>query len=332
MQRIPLGALSKLALGIFSTVAFTSQANAVVVVNSFKNIAPAGGAVHAPHNPASAGGPDLLSASSSDLAQGLTATVAYTGGTGNPNIEEAGGIARWTDGSLATVYNEPGGGGNAIDHAAYGAVHGNPTGINTFVTFDLGALYNLTQVDVFIGWPDSGRDDASFILRASTDGNNYANLLQYTKGQDDTGTHTSPVTNLHSFIDNAGGDLAPFIQYVQLQFIDADNGHAGLVEVDIYGETPAFHIADINRDGSVDINDFYIISDNFLKVPSGLGLDGDIVADNFVDAADFRLWKNSVSPQLLAQISGVTVPEPATFATLAMIAALGFAVRRRRNA
>lgn len=340
MKRTPFSALSQLAFGILVTAALSSPADAVVVVNSFKNIAPLidPHPVHQVHNPATDGAPNLMNASSSDLAHGLTATVTYINGTGNPSVEEAGGVARWTDGSISTVYNLTGGDGNAIDHAAYGVVHASPTGINTFVTFDLGALYNLSQVDVFLGWPDSGRDDASFIVKASTDGINYANLITYTKPTPDNtapGTpdySTTPVTNLHSITESGEEYLAPFIQYVQLQFIDADNGYAGLVEVDIYGETPTFHIADVNRDGEVDINDFYVISDNFLKVPSALGMDGDIVADNIINAADFRLWKNSVSPALLAQVNGAVVPEPATVVTLAMIAALGLAMRRRRDA
>ncbi|WP_442484984.1 hypothetical protein [Aeoliella sp. SH292] len=331
MMRIPMRRISELTLGVFASVALTTTASAVVVINNSQNIAPAGGAVHAVHDPASAGTPTLLSASSSDLAQGLTAAVTYTGGTGNVQIEMAAGVSAFTNGSITTVYNESGPNGNAIDHAAYGAVHGTTT-INSFVTFNLGALYDLTRVDVFLGWPDSGRDDSSFILRASTDGVNYANLATYTKGPDNTGAITTPVTNLHSVVDSLGADMAPAIQYVQLQFTDADNGYAGLAEVDIFGETPTFDIADVNRDGDVDIDDFYVISNNFLKVPSALGLDGDIVADNFVDAADFRLWKNSVSPGLLAQINGSNVPEPATVVTLAVAAGLGLVVRRYRQA
>lgn len=332
MTRNPFRQFSKLALGIIATIALTSPADAVVVVNLSTNIAPAGGAVHAPHNPASSGAPDLLSASVSDLAQGILPTFTYTNGSGDPAAEAAGGAVKVTDGSITTVYNLTGGEGNEIDHAAYGVVHGSPGGVNTFVTINLGALYDLSRVDVFTGWPDSGRDDSSFVLRASTDGINYANLATYTKGPDDTGTHTSPVTNLHSFVDDGGGSIAPYAQYVQLQFTDADNGYAGLAEVDVFGEVPSFDVADVNRDGSVNMADFLVISNNFLKVPSALGMDGDIVADNFVDAADFRLWKNSVSPALLAQVNGTAVPEPATVVMLAVLAALGLAVRRHRNA
>lgn len=331
MMRIPMRRISEVTLGVFATVALTTGANGVVVINNSQNIAPAGGAVHAPHDPASSGTPNLLSASSSDLAHGLVGTITYTGGVGNVMNEQSAGPVAWTNGSLATVYNQTGGEGDAIDHAAYGVVTATAS-INSFVTFNLGSLFDLTRVDVFLGWNDSGRDDASFILRASTDGVNYANLATYTKGPDNTGAITTPVTNLHSIVDSMGADLVPAIQYVQLQFTDADNGYAGLVEVDVFGEAPTFDIADANRDGDVDIDDFYLISNNFLKVPSALGLDGDIVADNFVDAADFRLWKNSVSPGLLAQINGGTVPEPATVVTLAVAAALGLAVRRCRQA
>ena len=55
----------------------------------------------------------------------------------------------------------------------------------------------------------------------------------------------------------------------------------------------------------VDINDFIVISNNFSKVPSAPGLDGDVFVDNIVDQRDFRLWKNAVSPAVAAQ-AGVT--------------------------
>ena len=135
MMRISLRRVSVLTLGVFATVALATAANAVVIINNSQNIAPAGGAVHAPHNPASSGTPTLLSASSSDLVNGLTGTITYTGGVGNVMNEQSAGVSAWTNGSLATVYNQTGGDGDAIDHAAYGVVTATVS-IDSFVTFN----------------------------------------------------------------------------------------------------------------------------------------------------------------------------------------------------
>jgi|GEM_PF-3788969 len=226
-----LGVAAVACLGI------PGPAEGAVVVNHFKNVAPGGGAVHDPHDPSSSGAPDLLSASSSDLAQGLTATVTYTGGSGSTMEEESAGESVWTNGSLATVYAEGGAGGNAVDHAAYGTLNATVGGsdIDAFVTFDLGASFNLSQIDVFLGWNDSGRDDSSFLVFVSTDNVAFSQIASYDKGGDDTGAITTPVTNLHRVVDDGGGDIAGGVRYVQLQFTDADNGYAGMVEVDVFG-------------------------------------------------------------------------------------------------
>lgn len=221
-------------------LALAGTAQAAAVVTTTTNIAPEGGAVHAPYDPAtdvSDSGP-AMSASGSDLVQGMIATVTYTGGTGSTTAESSAGESAWTNGSLATVYAEAGSGGDAIDHAAYGTVTATVGGaeIDTFVTFDLGGLFNLSQVDVYTGWNDSGRDDSSFNLLVSADGVTYSSVVSYDKGGDNTGAFSEPITNRHNIIDDGGADLASSVQFVQLHFTDADNGFAGLVEVDVFGQ------------------------------------------------------------------------------------------------
>ena len=72
----------------------------------------------------------------------------------------------------------------------------------------------------------------------------------------------------------------------------------------------------------MDINDFILISNNFSKVPSAPGLDGDVFVDNIVNQLDFRLWKNAVSPAVAAEAEGYFgVPEPSVVA----LWGLGFA-------
>lgn len=222
--------LSLLAMLCVAMLVAGDAAYAAVTVTTSQNIAPDGGAAHDPYDPATdtPGSGPMLSASSTDIAQGLTAT--YMGGSDDPGYELSTGVAAWTDGSLATVYPENGPGGDAVDHAGYGTV-----GPNGDATFDLGGFYNLSQVDVFAGWNDSGRDAISFELQVSADDAVYSLIASYTKGPDDTGQITVPVTNLYSIADDGGADIASAVRYVRLHVTDADNGHAGVVEVDIFG-------------------------------------------------------------------------------------------------
>ncbi|MBB5353193.1 hypothetical protein HNR46_003447 [Haloferula luteola] len=215
-------------------------AQAAVSVTSWKDVAPSGSAGNS-YDPASSN--VLFTPSSTDLAQGLTAAVAYEsttnpGDVGDVFYESAAGPSVWTDGSISTVYATSG--MDAANHASYGVITGY-TGsyvLQTFVTFDLGSVYDLSQIDVYTGWNDSGRDDSSFTILVSSDGLTFDLLGSYAKGSDDTGTYTSPVTNLHSFTDDGGAALATGVQYVQLQFTDADNARAGLVEVDVFAAVP----------------------------------------------------------------------------------------------
>ena len=216
---------------------FSSTASAAVIINNSQNVAPDGGAVHESYDPSVAGSPDLLSASSTDLIQGLLPSIVYTGGTGTTTFESCGGEANWTNGSLTTVYAQGGSGGDDVDHATYGSVTATVGGydVDTFVTYDLGALYNVSQVDVFMGWNDSGRDDSSFNLLVSRYGDTFTQIAAYDKGGDNTGSIGTPITNLHSVVDDGGASIGKSVQYVQLQFTDADNGTAGMVEVDVFG-------------------------------------------------------------------------------------------------
>ena len=89
---------------------------------------------------------------------------------------------------------------------------------------------------------------------------------------------------------------------------------------------------DANRNGVVDINDFIVISNNFSKVPSAPGLDGDVFVDNIVNQRDFRLWKNAVGPAVAALVEGdFSVPEPSVIALLGFGLATVACYRRGRS-
>lgn len=218
-----LNARNILAIGIASGFGAVTSASAAISLSNSVNIGTPGLADHTAHDPASAGGPDFLSASGSDLAEGLAATV-----TGNnvTTFEASLGAAAWTNGALATVYPINGNAGDAIDHAAYGAV---TTG--TVITLDLGATFDLSKIDVYTGWGDNGRDDASFDLLVSADNITYVTLGSYAKVDQAT---SAPITALHSFTDDGGADIGTGIQYVRLNVTASDNGRAGIVEIDVF--------------------------------------------------------------------------------------------------
>lgn len=213
-------------------------ATGAVAVTNVTNIAPTGGAAGSVYDPATSGSP-LIAASSTDLVQGMTAIVTYVWSSGqgaDPTTtnENSTGTSAWTDGSLVTAY---GTGGGDSSHIAYGTVDARTETyeIQTFVTFDLGAFYDISQVNVILGWNDSGRDDSSFSLYTSADNITFDLVAAYAKPEDNTGDILTPVTNLHSVADDGGADIATSVRYVQIVFTDADNGFAGLAEIDVFG-------------------------------------------------------------------------------------------------
>ena len=220
------------AIAAVASLIGSTAVNAATVVTATANIAPDGGAVHDPYDPATdtPGSGPMMTASSTDLAQGLTEAGGGVSITDNDNIEESFGVDATTDGSLATVYIESGPGGDAVDHAAYATA---PT--NSLLTYNLGGLYDLSQVDIYGGWNDSGRDALSFDLQVSADDALYTTIASYTKGPDDTGQITVPVTNLYSVVDDGGANIASAVQYVRVSVTDADNGYVGIAEVDVFG-------------------------------------------------------------------------------------------------
>ena len=294
------------------------SANAVVIISAESDVAPAGGAVHAPFQPTFTGG----SPSSIDLLEGTLPTAS----AGNFTQELSPGPVALTDGSDATVYPEDGPGGDDIDHAAY-ATGGNTGG--TSLTYSLGGLFDLSSIVVYGGWNDGGRDAQKYEILTSNDGGTTFNSLAIHDGGDGL-SGTEPIGWRVAFTEDTLPNLAEDVSHLRFDFnIAVENGYTGYSEIDVLGvqvNVPG----DANGDGFVTIADFVMISDNFLTVPSAVGADGDIDANNFVDAADFRMWKDIAPAAVVAQLEGLQVPEPATVGLLVMAILFGCQLRRRR--
>jgi hypothetical protein len=288
-------------------------AHAAVVTSVETDIAPPGDGPYTPVFPS--GGP-----SATDILNGLAPSAAV----GNYTRENSRGVAALTDGSVTTAY------GNQTaesPHAAYAT-----GGVNESVTYALSGIFNISSVVVYGGWNDAGRDQQNYNLLTSSDAGSTFNLL----GSIDInpgiqGTDITPVSNRVAFTEDSLPNLATGVTHVRLEFLAVENGYTGYTEIDVFG-SQQFLPGDANRNGAVDINDFIVISNNFSKVPSAPGLDGDVFVDNVVNQKDFRLWKDAVGPAVAAQAAGdFAVPEPSLLTLLGMGIGLATAAGFRRS-
>jgi hypothetical protein len=164
----------------------------------------------------------------------------------------------------------------------------------------------------------------------STDaGLNFTLLTTFDNSPGETTPVPVPVSQRVAFTEDALPNLALNVTNIKVEFLAVENGYTGYTEIDVFG-TPLFAPGDANRNGVVNIDDFIVISNNFSKVPSSPGLDGDVVVDNIVNVLDFRLWKSSVPAEIAALAAGFAVPEPSAM-LLAGLALAGITAVRRRS-
>ena len=281
------------------------SANAALQIAQESDIAPDGGAVHDPFQPVFSGG----SASDADLLEGMLPSSS----TGNFAIESSAGTVALTNGTDITLWPEGGTGGDAIDHAPY-AAGGNNAG--TSLTYSVGGRYTLSSFTVYGGWNDGGRDAQRFDVLTSTDGGTNFTLLG-TFDQGTTGSDTgNPIGYRTEFSEDTLPYIAENVSNLRFDFLDVEKGHTGYSEIDLFGDRVDVP-GDANGGGFVAIDDFYVISDHFLQTPSVAGTDGDLDANNFVDAVDLRTWKDLAPVAVLAQLNGIQVPEPGPLSMLA---------------
>jgi len=207
---------------LMGAIVTASAVDAAIVSTTDTDVAPSGGAVHEVYTPPS----PPFSPSSSDLLTGIMPTLV------NPDMslyfrEEAAGPSVLTDGSVSTVYAEPGPPGGAVDHAAYTTL-----GEDELLIWDLGGTYNLTNADVYGGWNDGGRDQIFFGFDVSTDGGaTFTQLIAPNANADGT----EPISHRVSISDDASTYFATGVTHVRLDPGGVENGYTGYTEVDVFG-------------------------------------------------------------------------------------------------
>lgn len=86
---------------------------------------------------------------------------------------------------------------------------------------------------------------------------------------------------------------------------------------------------DYNNDGTVNLADYTVWRNKLGATGIGLAADGN--GDAVVDAADYIVWKSSFGQSAESGITGVQVPEPATWLILGWVLALPSVIRKSRS-
>ena len=101
--------------------------------------------------------------------------------------------------------------------------------------------------------------------------------------------------------------------------------------VEFYYEEPTNMPGDFNQDGVVDLADYTVWRNNLGAAADG-GLNGNGDGLGVVDAADYAIWKDNFGVMYGSQQSfeSAAVPEPATYVSLLLLAAVGVVLRSRK--
>lgn len=205
--------------GVFSV----GTALAAPVENFEEDKAPPGQPAGTVHNP-NFNGP----LATNDLLTGLLPT---TSSLSDPNREDSRGVEALTDDSIATVYS---GQSEQGFHDAYATL-----ALDDFVTYSLGGAYDITEVVVYGGWNDPGRDHTHFRFGVSTDGGVTFTDIIFAP-EHNAGGDFGPTTNRVAFTDDSGPFLATGVTDVRFTWGNGiqtflENGYTGAVEFDVLG-------------------------------------------------------------------------------------------------
>ncbi|MBX3433666.1 MAG: PEP-CTERM sorting domain-containing protein [Pirellulales bacterium] len=298
-----------------------STAGAVVITTVETDIAPSGGSgpytpIFTNSAPFNSTGPSAI-----DILNGKTPIAS----SGNFALELSTGLSALTNGSVTTSYGD---GTASSVHTAY-ATAGNGSGSGTTVTYSLGGAFNLTSIVIYGGWNDGGRDQQHYDVLVSSDGGaNFTTLGSIDVNPGIQNTHTTPISTRVAFTDDVAVNVATSVTTLRINFLGVENGYTGYTEIDVFG-TALTVPGDADRNGIVDMNDFILISNNFLTTQSVAGLNGDVNFDGVVDQLDFREWR--VATGAGSTPTSTSVPEPAAIALAGLGVSLAMARRLRRQ-
>ena len=168
------------------------------------------------------GSTEGFTVSNNDLIEGVTGAL-----TSGMLLGDEG-----TSADLSVLTNGAfGASGSPLDLAETVSV--NSAAGSVTVTWQIGSDlegYDITGVNVFTGWRDSGRDDLNFIARYATvsNPNVFNDIATVSHALNDTNSGAAMITD-------SNGLIASGVGQVQIVFTDQENGYAGYREVDVFG-------------------------------------------------------------------------------------------------
>jgi hypothetical protein len=227
--------------GSYNLVASTANGSASSTTNTFVVVpapSPVNGIVESPAIQASVGIGFIPTwpLSNSSLIAGKSPSSV---GAGNFAVWAAGGTAALTDGTLQDIQ------GGIQMFAAAGTGGDNPGQSVTYTLTGSTTGYDLTNITVFGGWQDSGRDQQSYTIYYSTaaDPTNFSVLTSVNylpKVPGTTASFTTANATRVTITTASGEPLATDVALVKFDFTSpsGENGWEGYSELEVFG-TPS---------------------------------------------------------------------------------------------
>lgn len=220
------------AVNSFSTVATTPA-----TLNVDPRPADVEGIIISPASQLGLGGTNTFSPTWVLATNSLINGAAPASSVGIFTLERAGGIPVLTDGRFGTLPPE----GNASAEVATCGTIGSTAGSSIVYTLPAAANgYDLTNVVVYGGWSDAGRDQQHYNLYYSTVANptNFANLIAYVDFQPTNTVNAQSATRVT--LTGTNGVVARNVAAVKFDFnvlVSAtENGYTGYSEFQLFGQ------------------------------------------------------------------------------------------------
>jgi hypothetical protein len=179
----------------------------------------------------------------------IAGSLPSANGAGTFNNEGCGGLIRLTDGSFGAV-----GSAQNTTLASCGSSAGSS------VTYDLAGSssgYTLTNIVIFSGWTDKGRDGQAYdvFYSTATAPGTFVQLTSFFYNPAGPGTPTANRVTLTP----ASGAFGTNIVRIKINFLNAENGWSGYSEIGVYGQvspainTPPYFANDVSPASGSDV-------------------------------------------------------------------------------
>jgi hypothetical protein len=180
----------------------------------------------------------------------LIAGLSPSSSVGNFNEEGSGAnVNSLTAGGSLTISQVPGGGGQTCSSNYVTCGNGSGAGSNIVYTLSASANgYDLTNITVYGGWPDGGRDQQAYTVWYSSIANPHTFIPLTTINYNPPTEGLASATRV-SIADLAGGILASNVVALKFDFTTpaSENGYCGYGAITVQGTAAASSSSSGNR-------------------------------------------------------------------------------------